>query len=166
MPPIKRKIPKFVKYSGGVIVVFLVTIACIILISHLTKPKPKIATNVCSTQPEENQISNIPTLIKFSNATQFNKTAQNILTLQNYQKDPNCLFVLTMYYSEKGDITNAQKTLTEFNQIYKNQSLNNNLVAYESVSELRQYVSATQKQAQQSESISRGLSYDPNAVKK
>ena len=58
------------------------------------------------------------TLLNPEQVTQLEATAQKIKTLRGYDKDVNCLYVLTTYYINTGDLDNSQLYLGKLNDIY------------------------------------------------
>jgi len=58
------------------------------------------------------------TLLNPEQVTQLEVTARKIQTLRGYEKDVNCLYVVTTYYINKGDLDNSQLYLGKLNDVY------------------------------------------------
>ncbi|MEI9914119.1 MAG: hypothetical protein WDN66_04030 [Candidatus Saccharibacteria bacterium] len=130
-----------------VVVIVAVLIAAVIGIEY--KDNHEIKTNVCSTS-----------LIKQSYVNLYNRAsgpladnAKTIQSLDGYQRDPNCMYIMTVYYVQTYNITKANSSLKLFNTAYSGSGnkLNSLLQQYASPTTLKALVNslnATEQQTQ------------------
>jgi hypothetical protein len=89
--------------------------------------------------------SRASTFLNPSAQTSLQPVADSISTMKNYQKDPSCLYVLTINYLNKGDAANTSKYYVLLSKVYNPKkglvkSLGNKLVPYQTLTYQVEYL--------------------------
>jgi hypothetical protein len=94
-----------------VIVIILICILGLVLTLAFNKFKPKYIATKCSDTASGGILSEASNNLNSEAALK--PIVDKITALTDYQKDPNCLFIMSAYYINKNDYTNAQKYLNQ-----------------------------------------------------
>ena len=143
----------------GVFVVLVVGIYIYQVNSRKPAAVAAIPTNACSTVAAGDDLLQAGQDLSHNNSAPLKAIVTNIKTLPYYQNDPNCNYVITMYYVYNDDLANAQKSLSQFNSSYKNLTLSPYLLHFGSAADLRTYVSALASQQADLSKDANGVSY-------
>jgi hypothetical protein len=151
----KKIVQKYLPFAPRAILLVLIIIFLVLILIHWEGNKPR--TDVCSTSLINQSAGDF---VPFNSKA----LASNVATIQglpNYQHDPNCMYILSVYYINTFNQSNAQKSMKLFNEAYTNQNLNPNLLNYASVNSLRQQFTNMQKVLNQNLQNSVNLSPKP-----
>jgi len=128
-----------------VVVIVAVLIAAVIGIEY--KNNHEIRTNVCSTSLVTQSYVNIYNRASGPLAS----NAKTIQSLASYQRDPNCMYIMTVYYVQTNNIAKANSSLKLFNTDYSGSGnkLNSLLEQYASPTTLKALVASLQSSQSQ-----------------
>jgi hypothetical protein len=158
------KTPNIWLIAGGVGFIIAVIVTIIFLLfnhyHHVVSVKtiPKVISNACTSPAANNDLQQAAASFNASDVTVLGSVVNNIKELPDYQNDPNCLYVLTMYSVYSGNLTNAKKYLSQFNSLYSNGELSHQLVAVGGVSSLNAVVTGLSNDEKDLDSGSPGIS--------
>jgi hypothetical protein len=135
-----------------------VIVLMVILLIILNHKNANAISSACTSSEAGAILQTAATDFSPSKTTQLSDVVNSIEQLPNYQKDPNCLYVITMYNVYADNESGAQTYLSEFNKIYKNEPLSTYLTHFASVATLREYVATLSTQTKEIEQRSVGVS--------
>lgn len=96
---------------------------------------------------------------KDNRLSDLSKVSAQISSTKNYQQDPNCMYILSAYYSETYNGQNASSSLSQMQKdIAEKKTVSEALLNYESVVALSQKVSYIDKVSQSDQTNSLELS--------
>ncbi len=97
-------------------VVFLIAIGMLvgILYSQNHKKKPQTVTAVCSST----FIKQSNSILQQPDTDNLGRLANTVEATKNYAQDPNCLYIVTLYYAAIGDKTQAASSLKATKAVY------------------------------------------------
>jgi len=116
MPVVERenKLVKFLKPKNMVLVFVGVLVIAALAWGYWNYLRPVSVKNVCSPAV----LQEASTLLNPEQVSRLEATAKNIQNLRGYEKDVNCLYVVTTYYINRGDLDNSQLYLGKLNDVY------------------------------------------------
>lgn len=153
---------KFFTKKRIIVIISMLIIAIIIFIMtsyFINKNKP--ITNACSTPASSSILQNAKANFANNNVSQLKAVFENIKSLRGYQNDPNCMYIITRYYINTSNLTNAQSSLKQLTSDYRNDVLNPNLMGNVSVTDLQTYITFTLESQQQIQHNAQTLSPNP-----
>ena len=112
------------KNKGLPITIIVLAVIALLIVTgaaawYLYAVNHKTASAGCSSTGSGGVLQQAITSI--SNAGSLKPVADKITQLRDYQKDPNCLYILAGYYSQTGDATNTQKYMQLMRGLPSNQ---------------------------------------------
>ncbi len=97
--------------------VIIVVICAISLWAFLFNPSTD--NNICTTNKNQTKLKDFTFAVEANNIALQQQITDEIKSLPNYQKDPNCLYAMTLYSINRGDITRSKNFLSELRKVYK-----------------------------------------------
>lgn len=137
-----KELHKYDSIFITVAIVVIVIVAAFLINNYRNDHKVAV---VCSSSLINQSEANF-SYVKLS---QLSKNVSTIKKLSNYQRDPNCMYVLTVYYTNSSQPTQAESSLNTLNKYSKDQKLDSSLVKYKSVADLSQEISNMEKDLHQ-----------------
>jgi hypothetical protein len=122
-------------------------------------------SETCSSKQAGTVLQQAVVAFQTINLTQQHQLVSKIKSLPNYQQDPNCMYVVTMYYANLFDYKDAESSLELFDRAYTGQKLNPNLTKFASVVTLRSTVANINTVLQQDSQNATPLVSEPPAKK-
>lgn len=115
----KKKLPYII--AGVVIIVALILVGVWVGLKKSQPSKPKAATvsTACTDKSANGILAQAAPLLKPTQRAQLKPIVDKIKALPDYDRDPNCLAVVTVYYVNLGDSTNARQYYEKLNAVYK-----------------------------------------------
>ena len=113
-PVIHNRKPLFV--AGGVIL--FIILANSLYSFYQNHKSPPLAHNQCQTGAGGLILQEAAKIINSNQKTQLQPTVSKIQAIKNYDKDPNCLYVIVVYYVSVGDSLNSKKYLDKLLKVY------------------------------------------------
>lgn len=102
----------------SIFIIVLVVISGIVLLKkHHDKPKAQ-TYNVCNTPQNEYLLKDAVANFGPANVPALKSIITKIQQLPNYQKDPNCDYVVLTYYINAANVNNANVYLSKLEQTY------------------------------------------------
>ena len=141
------------------LIVVVIAVGIIAIVININSNKNN--QNVCSNSIINQAYSNFSP----NNINSLSTTVSTITKLKNYQKDPNCMYILTIYYINIANPTKAQNSL---NTVIKDKTikLDQLLLKHSSLSKLNQTISYLKKDLQTINQNSANLSPPPLNITK
>ena len=126
------------------------------------RPKTPQLSTVCS-EGKDSLTTEAVKAMKSNNPEDLKKVAEKVEKLQDYKNDPNCEYILTVYYTNRGDSRRAREHSTQLKTISaSNKSIDPSLIAQSGkLEEVEKRVQFIEKQSSQ-ESDFIGVE-DPNS---
>jgi hypothetical protein len=149
-----------------VIIIIIGLVVGILIYNANKKPTSKIVTDVCTSKNLGLTYSQIVGDFKTNNISEQYNLAKTINKQANYVNDPNCTYILTVYYTNIFNTKSANTSLSEFKKANATNKVSQNLAVYVPVNQLSQFVNNVNKQAQTNISNVKALSPDPGPTPK
>ena len=112
-------------HTKSVTIVMIVIVICVAVIVGIwfvykqRKQSTKVITTECSSTTEGSILMQAAN--NLGNQQALKPIADKILQISRFEKDPNCLYILTSYYISTGDSNNAQHYYDMLEKISKSQ---------------------------------------------
>ena len=143
----------------AVIVLFVALMITLTAIKYFQGHNSKVATQqACSASSENSLMQQASRTLGTSQLPQLADIVTKIRHLPGYQKDANCMYMLTIYDVNSFNVKDAQADLKLFNQDYNGHNLKSSLSSYASVATLKSAVANLNQRLQQDNQNSDELS--------
>lgn len=104
---------------GAVIVVAIVIVAIVYLGGGHKNGSTNVAQNAeCSEDGHSTLLKQAAQSLNAINVAQLKTVADKVQAIPNFQKDPNCLYVVTAYYVYADNMNMATKYMSELQDVY------------------------------------------------
>lgn len=103
---------------GGILILLVVTTIGLVTKSYLDREKPKEQKAVAVVVCDEKLITEASKSMAPEKYKQLKKVVDKIMQLPNYEKDPNCLYPVVVYYVNFHDETNAEMYYKKLAVVY------------------------------------------------
>ena len=119
----ESKNKKYVLLISIIIFILIISaLAYLIITENSNKEQGTYSSGVCSGELLDNSVA-ILVPLDLSKSLELDEHTQKIISFDEYDKDPNCLYVVMQNYVFKGDLENAVSTFAQFESIYGDGSL-------------------------------------------
>ncbi len=119
-PQLKVWFKKYWKVLVAVLAVALVVTAIWITYQNTRKPASKVTTSTaCTDKSADGILGKAAPALAQSQAAKLQPVVEKIKTLKDYNRDPNCLAVITTYYVNISDAKNARTNYDLLIKVYQ-----------------------------------------------
>jgi len=123
-----KKNKKTKRAVSTVFIIFILAITVGLLVIFIRK-KPSKTVDVCGSKYQGNLLQEAGDNLQPQSVEKLKPYVDKILGLNNYEKDPNCLYVVTLYYINISDSENSLKYYKLLSPIYpKDQQFNQSIL--------------------------------------
>ena len=113
-----RKNSRNTKLIAGVVLVVIVLIAGIYYLYDTQQSRKAAVNNVCESSAAGDVLEKSAALLAPAKQADLKPLVEKIQGLKNYDRDPNCLMVVTSYYANIGDPVKARLNLDKLKKVY------------------------------------------------
>ena len=137
---------------SGIVVIVLCLIGLVIYLYLLSSQKPKPVISSCTNN--SSLLNNASKAIISNNITSQSKIVNQIKKIPNYQKDPNCLYIMTSYYINTSNASEASSYLNKLEKIFNtSKGFSSKLSSLASLNDIKSEVSAMNYNAAQAKNF-------------
>lgn len=115
--PKLRNYPKIIKRTTITLLILIILTSLSFYVYHLTnKKKAIVSLDPCTSDTK--LLNSAASAFINNNLNTERQLTTRVKSLTNYQKDPNCLYIVTNYYINNGNESNAAKYLNQLQKVY------------------------------------------------